>query len=162
MVQAFEAWPSEVSIIPSSFFPLCIWVNSWRLEVRLDMLLDYCLKPQSPCDDGFALDLVLSCDPSPCHLWVQQDASAVCVCVCYHICRYMCPQDMFLCFFPVLMTWKKCHTAPFIAVVCVTHLILPNCLLLVLQTEHSVIFQCGLVTLVPRSMDAFCSLCRHC
>lgn len=108
------------------------------------MLLDYCLKPQSPCDDGLALDLVLSCDPSPCHLWVLQDASAVCV--CYHICRYVCAPfrhiSVFL--FPVLMTWKKCHTAPFIAVVCVTHLILPNCLLLALQTERSDIFQCGL------------------
>lgn len=70
----------------------------------------------------------------------------LCVCVCYHICRYVCAQvrhiSVFL--FPVLMTWKKCHTAPFIAVVCVTHLILPNCLLLALQTERSDIFQCGL------------------
>lgn len=112
------------------------------------MLLDYCLKPQSPCDDGLALDLVLSCDPSPCHLWVQQDASAVCVCVCVlsHLQIHVCASQTYFClfFFPVLMTWKKCHTAPFIAVVCVTHLIPPNCLLLALQTKHSVIFQCGL------------------
>lgn len=61
------------------------------------MLLDYCLKPQSPCDDGLALDLVLSCDPSPCHLWVLQDASAVCVCVLSHLQIRVCASQTYFC-----------------------------------------------------------------
>lgn len=108
------------------------------------MLLDYCLKPQSPCDDGLALDLVLSCDPSPCHLWVLQDASAVCV--LSHLQIRVCASQTYFCLsfssFDDLEKMSYCHT--FIAVVCVTHLILPNCLLLALQTERSDIFQCGL------------------
>lgn len=60
--------PGEGFIIPSGAFffsppPTCRWVKSWSLKLRLDTLLDYCLKLQSPCDDSLALDPTLTCFP---------------------------------------------------------------------------------------------------
>lgn len=101
-------------------------MKSWSLKLRLDMLFDYCLQLQSPCDDGLALDpatYLFLCDPNPSpssRVWsrlrtvsvlvctVRMDTSAECI---MHL--HILTQEWLSCNFvggrggSVLMTWKK-------------------------------------------------------
>lgn len=94
--------------------PACRWVKSWSVKLLLDMPLDYCLKLQSPCDDGLDLDLTLTCFAVIlCHSYVISVKAAGCsLCVCWEACRLkhgwaVLHTCVFLFFFSFLLTWKK-------------------------------------------------------